>query len=627
MSEGHHCCEASFNPQKELGRLLLSIVIFISAMIFREELYASPYHIAEYAAFLSAYFLIGWKVVKAATKKIFKAHPFDENFLMVLATLGAFAIHELPEGVAVLLFFRLGEFFQDLAVNNSRRSIKSLLELRPDYANLKTDLEIVKCSPEEVQVGDHILIRPGEKIPLDGTVIDGYSQVDTSALTGESTPRSVKEGGTVLSGMINKTGLLTVVVTKRFADSSIAKILDLVENASQKKADTEKFITKLARIYTPIVVFAAVAVAVIPPLLVGGSWTEWIYRALVVLVISCPCGIVISIPLGYFAGIGGAAKQGILIKGAMFLDKLCSLKTVVFDKTGTLTKGNFKVTRIETRNGFSKNEIIAFAAKAEVHSNHPLAFSIMDAYATEIDASKVKDYTEVPAHGIMADVDGIQVMVGNDRFLHKEDIAHDTCSVAGTVAHVVINRSYAGYIIIADEVKDDALSAIELLRSLGVTHQVMLTGDSEAVAKRVATKLTLDHYESELLPEEKVYHVEKLLKEREGILAFVGDGINDAPVLTRADIGVAMGGLGSDAAIETADLVIMSDHPSKLGAAIVVAQKTRSIIWQNIAFAFLVKALFIVLGTLGDVNMWQAIFADVGVALIAILNASRVLRS
>ncbi len=548
---------------------------------------------------------------------------------MTIATVGAIAIHKLPEAVGVMLFFKIGELFQETAVSKSRRSISALLEIRPDAANLKTANGIEVISPERVKVGDTIIIKPGEKVPLDGRVIAGNSQVDTSALTGESVPCTVNVGETVLAGTINQTGVLTVTVTKLFGESSIARILDLVENASSKKAETEKFITKFASRYTPIVVISSLAVALIPPLTIpGATHAEWVYRALVLLVISCPCGLVISIPLGYFGGIGGAAKRGILVKGSTFLDTLAGVKAIAFDKTGTLTKGVFKVTEIVPHHGFRKDDLLRIAVEAEASSNHPIAKSIRVAYNRPIDESTISNYTEIAAHGIQATIEGKLVLAGNDRLMHREHIAHDTCNVEGTVVHLAVDRIYAGYIIIADEIKEDAVQAIRDLRAAGVERIMMLTGDSQAVAQRMAKTLGVDTFAAELLPEDKVAAIEKLLQEfkHKGKVAFVGDGINDAPVIARADVGMAMGGLGADAAIETADVVLMADDPSKVAEAIQLGRKTHAIVMQNIVFALTIKAIFIGLGLMGLATMWEAVFADVGVALVAIANATRVLK-
>ena len=628
---GHdHSHEHSeFNLRRELIPLGIAIALFLVGLIFNQPLHDTPGAIAEYAVLIPAYLISGWTVLTSAGRNILRGQIFDENFLMTIATIGAIAIHELPEAVAVMLFFQIGEMFQGFAVGRSRRSIKSLLEVRPNKANLIIDGVVTEVEPEKVEVGDTIIIKPGEKIPLDGEIVSGNSQVDTSALTGESVPRTVREGETILAGAINQTGSLTVRVTKLFAESSIAKILDLVENASSKKAPTEKFITRFARYYTPVVVFLSLAVAILPPLLIPGASKElWVYRALVLLVISCPCGLVISIPLGYFGGVGGAAKRGILVKGSTFLDALTDVKTVIFDKTGTLTEGVFQVTEVTPYNGYSEPEILTIAAIAESQSNHPVARSIVEAYDGAINDSDVTDYEEIPGHGISARVREMSVLAGNDRLLHRENIEHDTYNVEGTVVHLAIDRKYAGYILISDRIKEDAAIAIARLKKAGVTETVMLTGDNRAVAKRVADKLGLDTYKAELLPEDKVEAIEQYLRksDKKSKVAFVGDGINDAPVIARADVGMAMGALGSDAAIETADVVLMDDAPSKVAQAIKIARKTHSIVWQNIILAMTVKALFILLGAIGLATLWSAVFADVGVALLAILNASRILK-
>lgn len=628
----HSHGDGDFNLKEELAPVVLVVILFVLGSIFEKQLHNTPYSVGEYLVFIPAYLLSGWNVLTSAGRNTLKGRVFDENFLMTVATLGAIAIHKLPEAVGVMLFFKVGELFQEFAVGRSKKSIKSLLEVRPDYANLQINSEIKKVSPDEVAVGDIIVVKPGEKIPLDGDILEGNSQLDTSALTGESVPRTVKVGEPVLAGTINKTGVLTIKVTKLFGESSVSKILDLVQNASSKKADTEKFITKFARYYTPFVVFASLAVALIPPLFIAGATNAdrflWVYRALVLLVISCPCGLVISIPLGYFGGVGGAAKRGILVKGSTFLDTLTAVKTVVFDKTGTLTKGVFKVKQIEPKNGLNQAELLALAAKIESQSNHPVAQSIREAYGKKIDSSGVKDYEEIAGHGIRARVQNQDVIAGNDRLLHRENIEHDTCNVEGTVVHLAVNNRYAGYILIADEIKEDAARAIQALKKLGVEQTVMLTGDNQVVAKSVAQTLGLDSYFAGLLPEGKVEVIEKLLWKagKNNKVVFVGDGINDAPVIARADVGMAMGGLGSDAAIETADVVLMTDAPSKVAEAIQVARKTHKIVWQNIILAMSVKGIFIALGAFGLATMWEAVFADVGVALLAIFNATRVLK-
>ena len=626
---GHSHGSGDFDLKKELTPIAIATVLFLVGLIFNEPLHNTPYAIAEYAVLIPAYLISGWSVLTTAGRNILRGRVFDENFLMTIATLGAIAIHELPEAVAVMLFFQVGELFQDYSVGRSRKSIKSLLEVRPDTANLKVEGEIREVSPESVNVGDIVVVRPGEKVPLDGEILEGKSQVDTSALTGESVPRTVEIGESVLSGMINQSGVLTLRVTKLFNESSISRILELVENASSKKADTEKFITRFARYYTPVVVFLSLAIAILPPLLIpGASQAVWTYRALVLLVISCPCGLVISIPLGYFGGIGGAAKRGILVKGSTFLDALTQVNTVVFDKTGTLTKGNFRVSEIVPQNGFKKHQLLELAAQVESQSNHPVAQSIQQAYGKSVDSSALQDYEEIAGHGIKAKLNGRTVLAGNDRLLHRENIPHDVCDVKGTVAHIAIDSTYAGRIIIADEIKDDAVEAISALKQQGI-QTVMLTGDSQSVADTVAQKLGLDHYRAELLPEDKVDALEGFLQSASKAkkkVVFVGDGINDAPVIARADVGMAMGGLGSDAAIETADVVIMTDAPAKVAEAIFLARRTLRIVWQNIILAMGVKAVFIALGAIGLATLWEAVFADVGVALLAILNAGRILR-
>jgi len=608
-------------------KAISGILLLVAGMIFQKEIHDTPFHIGEYLVFGTGYLIVGWKVISSAVKNIVRGQFFDEQFLMAIATLGAFAIDQMPEAVAVMLFYVIGELFQDIAVNRSRKSIKALLEIKPEYANLLVNGATTKVSPESIKVDDSIIVKAGEKIPLDGEVIDGSSFVDTSALTGESVPRKLKEKDMALAGTINQTGVLTIKVTKIFSESSVSKILELVENASSKKAETEKFITTFAKYYTPIVVIGALLLAILPPLLFSGqTFGEWIYRALVVLVISCPCALVISIPLGYFGGIGSASRKGILVKGSNFLDALTQVKTVVFDKTGTLTKGEFKVSEVVTSNGFTKEEILEYAAYAETNSNHPVAKSISDAFGKDIESKRIKQVEEISGHGIKAVIDGKTVLAGNDKLLHKESIVHPVCSVEGTVVHVAIDTVYAGYIIISDTLKDDAIEAIEKLKAKNI-QTVMLTGDNKFAAAAFAKKLNIDKYFYELLPEDKVKHIEILIQESKGgKVAFVGDGINDAPVIARADIGIAMGALGSDAAIETADVVLMTDSPAKVAIAIDVAKRTRNIVWQNILFAMGVKALFIILGVFGIATMWEAVFGDMGVALIAVFNAIRILK-
>ncbi|WP_421917874.1 heavy metal translocating P-type ATPase [Marinifilum sp.] len=608
-----------------LIKAVSGLLLLLAGLVFEEEIHNTPFQIAEYALFVAAYLIVGWKVLAAAVKNIIRGQVFNEHFLMTVATLGALAIDEMPEAVAVMLFYVVGELFQDIAVNRSRKSIKSLLEIKPDFANLKLNGDIKRVSPENVKIGELIIVKAGEKIPLDGLVTDGDSFVDTSALTGESVPRKIKPKDEVLAGMINQSGLITVKVTRLFGESSIAKILELVENATSKKAETEKFITTFAKFYTPVIVAIAFLLAVLPPLLItGATFSDWIYRALVVLVISCPCALVISIPLGYFGGIGGASRRGILVKGSNFLDALTQVKTVVFDKTGTLTKGEFKVSSISPSNGFDEKTILEYAAYAEYNSNHPIAKSIFESYKQDFNISRIGKVEEISGHGVKAYIDNKEIFVGNDKLLHKGNIKHDICEAGGTVVHIVIDKKYAGHILISDNLKDDALEAIERLNKNKI-NTVMLTGDSKYAADIFAEKLGIREYYADLLPESKVEHIERMLN-KESKVAFVGDGINDAPVLARADVGIAMGALGSDAAIETADVVLMTDSPSKVATAIGVAIKTRKIVWQNIIFALGVKLAFIVLGVFGIATMWEAVFGDMGVAIIAILNATRVLR-
>ena len=622
--------------RKKLILFSIGVLLFTAGIILKLPFYA------ELSLFLLSYFIIGGDVVLKAAKNLIRGRVFDENFLMSIATIGAFAIKEFPEGVAVMLFYQVGEFFQDMAVNRSRRSISTLMDIRPDYANLKQGDKEVRVSPQSVRIGDYIIIKPGEKIPLDGRVVEGSSMLDTSALTGESIPREVTIGSEVLSGSINKNGLLTVEVTKGFGESTVSKILEVVQNASSKKAPTENFITKFARWYTPAVVLAAALVAVIPPLVLSGAtFTEWVYKALSFLVVSCPCALVISIPLGFFGGIGGASRNGILVKGGNYLEALNSVETVVFDKTGTLTKGIFKVTKIQTLS-ISEQQLLRYAAYAESYSTHPIAVSILKAYGREVDKSVITDYKDIAGQGIKAiiseDSGTTTVLAGNIKLMEEMGVkllghyevgtnVMETEEI-GTVVYLAVNGVYAGYIVISDEEKDDARSAIANLRAVGISKLVMLTGDNKLVAQRVSSQLGLDEAYSELLPHQKVEKLEMLGENtsKKGKLLFVGDGINDAPVLTRADIGVAMGGLGSDAAIEAADIVIMNDEPSKLVTAIKIAKRTRRIVWQNIIFAFAVKLLVMVLVAFGLSTMWEAVFADVGVALIAVLNSMRVMR-
>lgn len=611
------------NNKEEIIRLIIGALIFGIATVMKFS------NSIELVLYLISYVLVGGEVVLGALRNIRRGQVFDENFLMGIATIGAFAIGEYPEGVAVMLFYQVGEMFQDMAVNRSRKFISALMDIRPDFANLKINGDIKKVDPEEVSIGDIIVVKPGEKVPLDGKVIEGSSMVDTAALTGESVPREVGRGDSILSGVINKNGLLTIEVEKEFGDSTVAKILDLVQNASSKKAPTENFITKFARYYTPTVVFAALALAIIPPLFIeGATFSDWVYRALSFLVVSCPCALVVSIPLGFFGGIGGASKNGILVKGGNYLEALNDVEMVVFDKTGTLTKGIFKVTEINSENNISKDELIAYAAYAENYSNHPIGASILKAYGKEIDKYKIENYEEISGHGVKVIIDGKEVLAGNYKLMNRENIPYKQVETIGTLVHVAIDKKYAGYIVISDELKEDSAKAIKDLKAIGVKKTVMLTGDNEKVGSKIAKELRLDEVYAELLPDQKVEKLELLFKEKspKGKIVFVGDGINDAPVLARADIGIAMGGVGSDAAIEAADVVIMTDEPSKIASAIKIAKKTRSIVMQNIVFALGVKIIILGLVAIGMGTMWEAVFGDVGVALLAVLNAMRAMK-
>ena len=616
--------EKGDNRKKQITKLVIGGALFAVGMIFKFPNWL------ELTIFLISYIIVGGDVVLRAIKGIARGQVFSEHFLMSVATIGAFFVGSYPEGVAVMMFYLVGELFQDRAVDHSRKSISSLMDIRPDYATLKVGNELKKVSPEDVSIGDIIVVKPGEKVPLDGKVIEGTSMVDTSALTGESVPRELEPGKDALSGFINNNGVLTVEVTKDYSESTVSRILDLVQNANSRKAPTEQFITKFARYYTPVVVFGALALAVIPPLVIpGATFSDWIYRALVFLVVSCPCALVISIPLGFFGGIGGASKRGILIKGSNYLEALNNVEIIIFDKTGTLTKGVFKVTETNPQNDCTEEELIEYAAYAESYSNHPIALSIMSAYNTEIDKNRIENYQEIAGYGIKVNVNGKEVLAGNTRLMASENIKYNDVETLGTVVHVAINKKYAGNIVISDEVKEDSAHAIKELKSLGIKKMVMLTGDLKAVGDKIGKQLGLDEVYSELLPADKVDKLELLdsKKSHKGKLIFVGDGINDAPVLARADIGMAMGGLGSDAAIEAADIVIMTDEPSKIASAIKIAKRTRSIVFQNIVFALGVKAIFLVLGASGVASMWEAVFADMGVAIIAILNAMRVMNT
>lgn len=612
------------NETKEsIIKLILGIGFFLIPLIFN----FSPK--IELTLFIISYVLVGGEIVLRAVKNISRGQVFDENFLMTIATLGAFSIKEYPEAVAVMIFYQVGELFQDIAVNKSRKSIADLMDIRPDSANVKRGEEFISISPEQVLIGEIIMIKPGEKLPLDGVIIEGNSMVDTSALTGESVPRTVRIGDEVLGGFINKNGLLYVEVQKEFGESTLSKILDLVQNAGAKKAPTEKFITKFARYYTPVVVISAAILAFLPPLIIeGATFSDWIYRALVFLVVSCPCALVVSIPLGFFGGIGSASKNGILIKGGNYLEALNKIETIVFDKTGTLTKGVFEVTEIYSKEGFTKESLIEYAAYVEAFSTHPIATSIVEYFDKDIDKSRVKNYEEISGHGIKALVDEKNLLAGNKKLMDMHNIKVEEVSSIGTVVYLSIDEVYAGHVVISDEIKEDSKEAIIGLKNSGIKNILMLTGDNKVVADKVAIKIGVDKVYSELLPQNKVEILEGLQEDklRKGKIAFVGDGINDAPVLARADIGIAMGGVGSDAAIEAADVVIMTDEPSKIILAINIAKKTNKVVWQNIIFALSVKLIILVLGAMGIATMWEAVFGDVGVALIAVLNSMRVLR-
>lgn len=606
------------NSKFELVKIIISSILFAVGIIFKFS------KTAELVIFLLAYIIIGYEIIFRAIKNIFKGEVFDENFLMTIATIGAFGIGEFHEAVAVMLLYSIGEFLQDKAVEKSRKSITKLMDIRPDYANLKTEDGSQKVSPDKISIGDIIVIKPGERVPLDGVILDGESLIDTSALTGESVPKNMKKDNEILSGMINKTGLLTVKVTKTFENSTVSKILDLVQNASNKKAHTEKFITKFARIYTPIVVLLAVLIVAIPTLFIKSAvFSEWLYKALVFLVISCPCALVISIPLSFFSGIGGASKKGILIKGANYLEILNKVDTIVFDKTGTLTKGVFDVTEIVPVAKISKDELLEYCAYAESYSDHPIATSIIKAYGKEIDKSKVKGYTEISGNGIKASVNWETVLVGNTKLMDNEHIKYKKEDIIGTVVHIAVEGKYKGYIVISDEIKEDSKIAIKELKKLGIKNTVMLTGDTKQIAEHIGKEIGIDKIYSELLPTDKVKELEKIMKDNKAI--FVGDGINDSPVLARADVGIAMGGIGSDSAIEAADVVIMTDEPSKIATAIKISKKTRKIVIENIVLAMIVKIAAMILGAFGIASIWEAVIADVGVTIVAVLNSIRTL--
>ncbi|HHY52230.1 MAG TPA: cadmium-translocating P-type ATPase [Clostridiales bacterium] len=580
----------------------------------------------ELPLFLIPYGIIGWDILWRAVRNISHGQVFDENFLMSVATVGAFFLGEYAEGVAVMLFYQVGELFQSYAVSKSRRSIAELMDIRPDYANIMGEDGLMQVDPEEVAVGDTIVVRPGERIPLDGVVIEGHSTLDTSALTGESVPRDVGVGQDVISGCINQTGVLTIKVSKEFGQSTVAKVLELVENAYDKKSKSENFITRFARYYTPGVVLAAVALSVVPPLITAQPFSLWIGRALTFLVISCPCALVISVPLSFFGGIGGASKCGVLVKGSNYLELLSETETVVFDKTGTLTKGNFVVSEIHAAE-MDQQQLLELAAYAESYSSHPIAVSIQTAYGKAVDPARIQEIEEVAGHGVRAQIDHQKVLVGNAKLMELEKIPYPDIISTGTAVYLAVDGAYAGHILIADQIKADAHKAIRELKEIGVRQTVMLTGDSDAVGQKVAAQLKLDKAYTQLLPADKVERLEALIagKNKNNVLVYVGDGINDAPVLARADVGIAMGGLGSDAAIEAADVVIMTDEPSKIATVIKISKKTVGIVWQNIVFALGVKAVVLILGAFGYANMWWAVFADVGVSVIAILNAIRAL--
>ena len=619
---------AVYNDEDKKRTIRLAVGAVVYAIGMALTVFAKLPTLAELAFLIVAYVILGWDVVWQAVKNITRGQVFDEHFLMSVSTIGAFAIGEYPEAVAVMLFYQVGEFFQSLAVKRSRKSISDLMDICPDSATVKRNGVLQVVSPESVAVGEIIVVKPGEKIPLDGIVVDGESMLDTKALTGESVPRSIRKGDEALSGCINQSGLLTLKVTKSFGESTVSKIIDLVENASARKAPTENFITTFARYYTPVVVGMAAVLAIIPPLVLGGSWSEWLRRGFVFLIVSCPCALVISIPLTFFGGIGAASKRGVLVKGSNYLEALNKVSVVVFDKTGTLTKGVFEVANIIPAAGYQKEQVLEYAAQAESYSNHPIAKSILATYGKPIDQKQFSDFEEISGHGISVMVQGKKVLAGNSKLMESEKIAYAACDAAGTKFYVAADGSYVGCILIADEVKPDSKCAIAELKKIGVEKTVMLTGDDERIGKSVADELGLDAYYAQLLPDQKVEKLEMLDKQkRQGSkLAFVGDGINDAPVLARADVGIAMGGLGSDAAIEAADVVLMTDEPSKLVEAIDVAKATKRIVMQNIVIALGIKSVFLVLGALGMAGMWEAVFGDVGVTIIAVLNAMRILK-
>ena len=613
--------------KKMLYRIIVTFLLFAVLMVCERTGRMDGWNkIVLFVIYLVPYLVIGYDIVYKAARNISHGQVFDENFLMMIATFGAFGVGEYSEAVAVMLFYQVGELFQGYAVGKSRQSISDMMDICPEYANIEEDGVLKQVDPDDVEVGSIIVVKPGERIPLDGIVVEGESLIDTAALTGESVPRSAKAGDEIISGCVNGSGTLKVKTTKEFDDSTVAKILELVENASSKKAKVENFITRFAKYYTPVVTIGAVILAILPPLIIGGGWAEWIQRACIFLVISCPCALVISVPLGFFGGIGAASKIGVLVKGSNYLEAVAEMTTIVFDKTGTLTKGEFKVTDVITENG-SKEELIELAALGEGYSNHPIANSIREAYGKELDLNRVTNTEEIAGHGIKAVIDGKTVLLGNEKLMKSESIFYTSCKSMGTVVYVACNGVFEGAVVISDTIKDGAKEAIRDMKQVGVRHTVMLTGDRREAAETVAQTLGIDEVHAELLPGGKVEQVEALLKaekEKER-LAFVGDGINDAPVLTRADIGIAMGSMGSDAAIEAADIVLMDDDVTKIASVVKIARKTLRIVKQNIVFALAIKALVLILGALGMANMWEAVFADVGVSVIAILNSMRTL--
>ena len=613
--------------KKMLYRIIVTFLLFAVLMVCEHTGGMDGWNkIVLFVIYLVPYLVIGYDIVYKAARNISHGQVFDENFLMMIATFGAFGVGEYSEAVAVMLFYQVGELFQGYAVGKSRQSISDMMDICPEYANIEEDGVLKQGDPDDVEVGSIIVVKPGERIPLDGIVVEGESLIDTAALTGESVPRSAKAGDEIISGCVNGSGTLKVKTTKEFDDSTVAKILELVENASSKKAKVENFITRFAKYYTPVVTIGAVILAILPPLILGGGWAEWIQRACIFLVISCPCALVISVPLGFFGGIGAASKIGVLVKGSNYLEAVAEMTTIVFDKTGTLTKGEFKVTDVITENG-SKEELIELAALGEGYSNHPIANSIREAYGKELDLNRVTNTEEIAGHGIKAVIDGKTVLLGNEKLMKSESIFYTSCKSMGTVVYVACNGVFEGAVVISDTIKDGAKEAIHDMKQVGVRHTVMLTGDRKEAAETVAQTLGIDEVHAELLPGGKVEQVEALLKaekEKER-LAFVGDGINDAPVLTRADIGIAMGSMGSDAAIEAADIVLMDDDVTKIASVVKIARKTLRIVKQNIVFALAIKALVLILGALGMANMWEAVFADVGVSVIAILNSMRTL--